>query len=363
MEKRLPVIFAAIFLSGLIHARILSGPWLQAVTPHSVAVLVESDSRDSVTVVFRNGNDPEQTSGSILTDVLSGRPLTWLHLISITNLTPMTRYRYSLQQGGAVSQEYFFFTAVEPGNPFRAIWMADFPDKKAEAASILQYAANADPMVIFYGSSFFPSIPHLKDGLERKERDTKSLHSFVPFYSALPPLFRNSEDTGIYIRYPSSGTDSFPFYSVDYGDLHVLYLNSSLPLDTASSQYHFARLDIARSRQQWKIVMTDLLPGCPGCSVDPDFSRLIREELEPGGVNIILSTAPHRYQHHRWNGIHYLMAGMAEDHKLPDIQDGSAWEPGRGNPFYLIMDVATSRLKIFVHNEQNQQMEMIDLRK
>ncbi len=355
------MIIAAMQMAGLMQARVLSGPWLQAVTPHAVTVIVECDTEDSVTVVFGNGIDPERTAATLAADVSSVPTPTWFHTIRLLNLTPMTRYRYSLLQGGVVSPEYFFFTAVEPGDPFRAVWMAGFPVKTQGAALALQYTAHANPMVIFYGSRFLPPLSNSTYGLDSQIKETKDLHSFVPYYSALPPFFCSRGDSGSYIHYPSPETNSVSFYSIDYGDLHVLYLCRNLPLDPASPQYQFARQDIARSRQRWKIVMTDRIVGCPGCPDDPDFSRLIREELAPGGVDIILSSSPHRYHHQPLDGIHYLVAGLADDVFPSDTLHGFTGGSGTGNPLYLIIDVSASRIKIFVQNAYNQQMDMIDL--
>ena len=346
--------------SGFLHARIISAPWLQAVTPHAVTVSVECDAPDSVTVIYGNGTDPDQMANLIIVTTARGEPATWVHVISLKGLKPMTRYHYSVQQGESDSGLFEFFTAVEPGNPFRAIWMADFPDKRPESAPVFSWLKLASPMVMFYGRRFTPSPGCSDKHEELLFQEMSYFHSGVPFFSAIPPVSFENAGNGNFIHYPEADRDSVSFYAVDYGDLHVLYLDSRLPLDSASIQYQFVREDIIKCRQRWKMVISDLPAGCPDCPEDRDFSRLIREVLEPNGVDFILSSFPHRYHHHQVHGIHCIVAGPWGT-VLPSNTERIEGEVIQsGKPLFLIIDVAPSRIKIFVQNEHNQQMDMID---
>jgi len=126
-------------------------PYLQAVTPSSVYVLVEDDSTTPVTVDYGLTTAYGMTATTESTATTTASPATYVHNIKLTGLQPNTLYHYRAFQSGVYSNDYTFTTAGAPGTQFRFAWIADMRTGTSVHDQIAARVLSANPQVSLYG--------------------------------------------------------------------------------------------------------------------------------------------------------------------------------------------------------------------
>ena len=310
--KNLILILLATFIHFQLTARILMTPYLQAVTETSVYVLVECDKPDTVQVYF--GLTPEYgfAAKTEIISLTSAKPATYVHKIRLSGLNPATRYYYHASQGKSDSKPAAFSTAVQQGMPFRMVWMADCRTGTDVFAQISGKMLAENPVVALYGGDLCHNSTYKvwKDEFFIKEQ--LALASQVPFFNTPGNHEGWEQNTRAFTHNPESGSGTQDFYSFDYGDLHVLCLNSQLPHAPGTPQYEFAKKDIEQCKQSWKLVMAHAPAYCSGGHAeDADMGAMTRDIFEPGKVDLVLAGHSHFYQHNLVNGIHHMVIGSA----------------------------------------------------
>lgn len=354
------LIFLISFIPVATDARILMGPWLQAITMNSVWVLVECDSKDSALVVFWSEPEKRFSVKSGIIDKTTADPTTFIHKIEISGLFPATRCFYQVSQDGTTTSENSFFTAVEPGMPFRMVWMADNRTGTVVFNDICRLMKRADPMVALYGGDLCSDGSY--DAWKR-EFFTPELLRFnvsVPFFNTPGNHERWKQNTKAFTHNPLSLSGTQDFYSFDYGDLHILSLNTELPLDSGSAQARFAGEDLKSTRKPWKIVMMHEPAYCSGGhGENAGLIALGQSVFEPNGVDFVLAGHSHFYQRNEVNGITYLVMGTAGAPLYQPTQAIYTKFQAKEHHF-AILDISSTRIKIFIYNEKNELLEMVE---
>ena len=153
------------------------------------------------------------------------------------------------------------------------------------------------------------------------------------------------------------------YYSFEYGDLHVLVLNTELDISPGSPQYDFAKEDLAAAATSWKIVVSHKPAYCAGGhGEDTAMIRMTKEIFEPNHVDMVISGHSHFYQHNVVNGIHHLIIGSAGA-PLYDPEKASYTLVSVKDYNWAIMDVKYSRLTLTVYNAKNEKLDAVDLKK
>lgn len=304
--------------------QVVRGPYLQVVTPTSMVIRWRTDVPTDSRVQF--GSRRRRLSQAVIRD-----SLTTEHEITLTGLKPATRYAYAVgPKTGKLptDADQFFQTAPVPGSTdFVRLWvLGDFgcssqtqydvrdqiikatQDHRPDVWVMLgdnTYTVGTDEeyqkhFFAHYQSQFFKNTPFYP---------TPGNHDYGGQIDNLKiPYFKNftmptkGEAGGV-----PSGSESF--YSFDYGNIHVVSLDSYGRLsdgkrmyETGSTQLDWLRRDLAANKQPWTLVFWHHPPYSKG-SHDSDTERLmvnIREQmlpiLEEYKVDVVFGGHSHVYE-------------------------------------------------------------------
>jgi len=354
-------VLVSLLMAGCLQANILMQPFLQGVTPHSVWVLVECDSRDAVTV--RYGIDTVADFSSSTKEIRKTTETTFVHAIELTGLVPATRYKYLVSQLDTTSPVFSFFTAVTPGMPFRFAWMAGNHTGTQVFKRIAGLVKSADPMVLLLGGGLCRKDSYESWKTEFFVSEFQEITVSVPYFNTPGPREGWKDNAIAFSRSPRSASGTGDYFSFDYGDLHVVCMNQEIPYHEGSPQFEFIKQDLAYSRAAWKLVKSHAPAYCKGGHGENQaMIEITRKVFDYTGVNLVLSGHSHFYQHNSVNGIVHLVAGsagaplqkpVAASYTVKQVKDYN----------YLIIDVSATRMKIFAYNDRGEVLDFISLDK
>ena len=338
-------------------------PYLQAVTTNSIWVMVECTTRDTVTVDYGSTSSYGSNAKTLIISATTASPVTYVHKVKLTGLSPDTKYYYEARQGTSVSQGASFHSSVPPGTNFRFTWMADFRTGVEVHDSIAALMLAANSLVSFYGGDlcYNPGYESWKKEFFRKNQ--LDLISRVPFFNTPGNHEGWSENAKAFTRNPESASNSQDYYSFDIGDLHVLSINYLVPCDEDSPQYNFAKTDLAETTKRWKIVICHAPAyAAGGHEGNKNIQVLTRNIFEPNHVDLFIAGHTHFYQHNLVNGIHHLIIGSAgaplyspkkANYTLLSVKDYN-WAVG---------EVSPEKLSVTVYNASGKILDLIELQK
>ncbi len=361
--KKIILIFLLIAIGIASQARILMTPYLQAVTTNSVYVMVECDSRDTVWVDFgMTATYDHSATTSIIVSPMAKVP-TFIHKIQLKELMPNSAYYYQARQGSSKSDGSDFHTAVEPGTSFRFIFMADFRTNTSIHDKIAKLAEETNPQIAIYGGDLCVNGEYTSWKREFFRSPELELISRVPFFNATGNHEGNGPNTRAFLQNPESASKSQEYYSFDYGDLHVLVLNTQIDLKPGSPQYEFAKEDLAISSTSWKMVVSHIPAYCAGGhGDDTSMVRMTKEIFEPNQVNLVLSGHSHFYEHNLVNDIHHLVIGSVGA-PLYNPEKASYTLVSLKDYCWAVIDVSPTKLSLNVYSAQNKKLDNLELHK
>jgi hypothetical protein len=367
MTERNPVrlFFAVLLFLASVRpgsANILMRPYLQALTPTSVEVLVESDVPGTMTVEYGTTPDCGLAAKTESVALTTASPVTYVHRIPLRGLAPGTEYYYRAGKGDAFTLLSRFRTGVLPGTPFRFTWVADVRDGPDIFDSVMVRAAAARPLIGLYGGDLCvrPGYAEWKSGFFRPPQ--VDFGASVPWVNTPGNHEKWTTNTQAFTHGPAESATQ-EYFSFDCGDLHVLVLNSEIPLGPGSAQYAFAESDLRGSNRRWKAVMLHKPGYCAGGhGEDPSVITLISGVFEKSGVDIVLSGHSHFYQHNVVNGIHHMVIGSAG---APLYDTARAWYTQKSvqEHNWAVGDVTPSSLMLSVYNEHGAPLDTLILKK
>jgi hypothetical protein len=326
-------------------AGLVRQPYLQIGTPTSVVVRWRTDiATDSV---VRFGGSPAELISSVTAD--QGSPKTE-HEVTLTGLTPDTRYYYSVGSSSATfssGESHVFFTAPPVGSahPTRVWVIGDAGTGTANQLAVrdsyysLAQGAYTDVMLMLgdnvyetgtddeYTSRHFGVY---QDMLRQTvswptigNHDTAGSTSpsgTIPYYQSFS-LPTAGQAGGV-----PSGTEDY--YSFDYGDIHFVCLDSMTenravngPMATWLVQ------DLAATTQKWIIAYWHHPPYSKGHDSDTDTMETqmrsnIVPILEDYGVDLVLSGHSHAYERSYLLDGHYGTSSTLNASMIKDGSDG-----------------------------------------
>lgn len=365
MTRKLLLVFAASVLSLAAVAQqsgpMLMPPYLQAVTAHSVYVLVESSSTDTVFVEY--GPTPAFGMKSQTESIEPTTNSTFVHNIKLIELSPNKEYYYRALQSQTASPSASFRSAVLAGTPFRFAWMADCRSGIAVHDSIAKRIGEARPVMSLYGGDLCARSSYASFKEEFFRPLELALIGRVPFSNAPGNHEGWSVNTKAFTQAPSSASGTQDYFSFDYGDMHVLVLNTEIDYSEGSPQYVFAEKDLVSSTATWKIVIAHKHAySAGGHGEDSDLKAMATKIFEPNRVDMVISGHSHFYQKNFVNGIYHLIIGSAgaplyspsqEWYTLKSVKDYN----------YAIVDVAPESFKMIVFNDRGAVLDSLNLSK
>ncbi len=314
------VILACLFPSVSAEAQTISRePYLQSATPTSIVVRwrtsVATDSR------VRYG-----ASATSLTAIADNTTSATDHVVTLSGLTPATKYFYSVGSATASlaggDAQHFFITPPPAGTvqPTR-IWVIgdagnnSTGQRQVRDAYLARAGANYTNLWLMLGDNAYDSgtdaeyqaaVFNIYPTLLRQSvvwptlgnHDGATANSSTqtgPYYDIFT-LPRNGEAGGV-----ASGTEAY--YSFDYANVHFVVLDS-FETNRASNgaMLNWLRQDLAATRQRWIIAFWHHPPYSKG-SHDSDSETELREMranalpiLEDYGVDLVLTGHSHSYE-------------------------------------------------------------------
>jgi predicted phosphodiesterase len=360
--KKIIVLLLLLCLNPVpVYSAIITRPYLQAVTTSSIYVLAECDSPSKVSVDY--GTTPGY--GMSVTDesVSKTTENTFVHKVRLSGLMPDSVYHYKVNQDGPATDDARFRTAVKKGTAFRFAFMADCRTNTHIHNKIAQQILKAKPAFSIYGGDISSDASYESFKSEFFTKSELALDARVPFFLAVG----NHEGWGIntmaFSTAPRSLSNSQAYYSFDYGDMHVLILNTQLPCTPESAQYAFAASDLASTNRTWKIVVYHKPAYCAGGhGENAEMITMTKNIFEPNHVSAVLNGHSHFYQHNLVNGIHHMIIGDAG--APPEELASAPYTVKMAQKYnYAVGDVSASSFTLNVYDENGAPIDSVSFKK
>lgn len=337
----------------------LGEPYLQAVDANSVYVLLEADTTADAEVKYGLTSAYGDTATTESTEVTEGSNR--IHNIQLTGLLPNTQYHYQVIQGGTTSADYTFWTAPPAGTDFRFAWMADPRSNPTVHGAIAGLIDGFDPRFSLYGGDLCNSATRSSWNAEFFVPEERALIAQVPFFNAVGNHEAWNAVTRAFTQGPDAAGEANGYYSIDYGDLHVLVLNTEIDYSSGSDQWNFAASDLAASSSTWNIV-TAHKPAYSSNRENADMQAMTTDIFEPNGVDMVLAGHDHYYEHNLVNGIHHMVIGSAgAPLYTPNGADYTVY--GESTYNFAIFDMTGTTLDMTTYRDNGSVIETLHLSK
>ncbi len=362
MKKTILTALLIMCLGSFAYSAMLMTPYLQAVKKDSIYVLVEADTRDPVTVEYGvDGKFGKSLTAESVSSTLLEKP-TYIHKIKLTGLKAGTLYHYRALQSGAASPDFTFNTAVEEGTNFRFAWMADCRTGTDIHEAIAANIKKAKPLFSLYGGDLCEDSTYLSFKSEFFLKNELALIAEVPFFNTVGNHETAGKNTEAFTQSPDSASGEQKYYSLDYGDMHVLVMNTEIAYTPESAQYRFVKSDLEKSKKVWKLVITHIPPYVDGTRKENlKLISISRQLFEPNKVDMTISGHDHFYQHNIVKGIHHMVIGSAGAPLYTPKNDKPFVKKSAEEHNYAIMDVTPKSFHMIVYNEKDEVLDTIDL--
>jgi predicted phosphodiesterase len=183
----------------------------------------------------------------------------------------------------------------------------------------------------------------------------------IPFFNAPGNHEGWSTNTKAFTQAPASSSGTQDYYSLDYGDMHVLVLNTQLDYNEGSAQYLFAQNDLSTTKRVWKIVIAHKHAYCAGGHGEyADLKTMTTKIFEPNHVDMVIAGHSHFYQHNLVNGIHHMIIGAAGA-PLHSPSNASYTIKSIKDYNYAIVDEWPDSFKMVVYNDRGSVLDSLTL--
>jgi hypothetical protein len=336
-------------------------PYVQAVTTNSIYVTVECSSTSVATVQYgaTNGYGSVATTESYLATTAS--PVTCVHRIKLTGLSPNTQYHYRATHDGVTwSLDSTFYTAVPPGTPFRFASYADTRTQTSIHNTIAGLAKAANPRFTLLCGDVCGDTTYNTYKNEWFVANELALQAVAPTYNAPGNHETWGTNTKAFFQSPASTSGTQAYYSFDYGDAHIVSVNNQVDYSVGGTQYNWVQGDLG-STQPWKIVFfhySAYVAG--GHGEEPTMIQWSNNLFAPKNVDLVLTGHSHFYQHNLVNGINHYVLGTAG---APFATLGSAPYVIKSalEYHYAIIDVTPTTLHMEVITNNGTLLDQLDL--
>ena len=269
----------------------LKGPYLQNPTMDGMTIMWESEELASGEVRYGETEKLGESAAEYAN--------TKIHQVMLSGLKSQTRYYYQVLTGDKKSEIHSFSTAVEKDSPFSFVAYGDNKNGPFNHAKVANLALTKEPNFAIHNGDlvnrggvyvqweklFFNPIAHLI--------------SHVPLYTVIG----NHEDmSDNYFNFFCPPCDTLAYYSIDYGNAHVIILNTEEEaLIDAPNQVKWLIDDLESNQDAtWKFVVFHVPPFTSGGNYYSRFRLEVKELLVPifqkYGVDMVLSGHDHHYE-------------------------------------------------------------------
>ncbi|MFC4401171.1 purple acid phosphatase family protein, partial [Mariniflexile soesokkakense] len=303
---------------------ITRGPLLQTLTPTSVIIKWTTNNPTDTKINYGT------TLGALSSNVSNGSSVT-NHEITLTGLTPNTKYYYDIADSSVVylpeNSEMYVKTAPTPGtDQFVRAWILGDAgtanqDQRNVRDAYYNYVGAAPTntgltdMMLFLGDNAYNSGTQneyqaaffdIYDDMFKKSTawsclgnhdgySTNSSTQTGPYYDIFT-FPKAGESGGV-----ASGTEAY--YSFDYANIHFIVLESyQTDRSVGGAMYNWAQSDIQNTTQDWIVVLFHHPPYTKGSHNSDTETELIQMRqnfmpmLEANGTDLVLNGHSHSYE-------------------------------------------------------------------
>ena len=318
------LIVAFLCLSFLSQCTLVAKPAIPAVSENLVwkpYLQQLSDTRVIILWTTHTGSNPTVRYGPQFNDLPtvaagSSQPMAGvrLHRVELSGLQPDTTYYYKIYTEGEDLLPYeqlFFRTAPLTGSatPFTFIVLGDYGQNSASQKRLRdQMRRDSFNFILTTGDNAY------EDGTYAEFHTNvfliyQELFSKTALFPALGNHDYRTADGAPYLDIfdlPGNAwrrDDLERYYSFDFGNVHIVVLDSNAPLDgedytVNDDMFDWLRSDLSRTAQPWKIVTLHHSPYSAGLRHGSDLRMrsMLGPILEAYDVDIVLSGHEHTYQ-------------------------------------------------------------------
>jgi hypothetical protein len=274
--------------------KIARGPYLQWTSQSFIFIAWWTNIPAPSVVNYGVGSLSQQVS-----DPVSTRQ----HVMLVSGLTSGTTYQYQVVSGNAQSGMLSFTTAASPGTTFSFAAVGDFGGGSSQETQIANNIAAGDTQfVLTLGDNVYPD-----------SADPDFITTYFDFDERLYKPYRTV--LGKQTMWLAGGNHEYygdeafwqniwmpnneRWYSFDWGDAHILVLDTELPVTPGSPQHQFALADLNASQSKpWRIVVLHRPPYSSTNSANsssPGRTYLV-PMFEQQHVQLVLTGHSHNYE-------------------------------------------------------------------
>jgi hypothetical protein len=274
--------------------KIVRGPYLQATTGESIRIAWWTNIPAPSVVNYGVGNRSQQVSDPVLTQQ---------HVMLIGALTAGTTYMYQTVSGTATSTASTFTTAALPGSTFSFAAVGDYGGGSSQETQIATNIANGGTQFVqTLGDNIYPEAQDPNFATTYSDFDARF---YKPYANAMLKQtlwlaagnheYYGNEAFWQHIWMPNNER----WYSYNWGDAHILVLDTEQPYTPGTPQYQFIQTDLSTSQSNvWRIVV---IPRPPYSSLSNSSSSVnVRTYLVPlfeqQNVQLVLTGNSHNYE-------------------------------------------------------------------
>ena len=274
---------------------ITRGPYVQWTGPTFTRVAWWTNVASASTVNYGTG-------GTLTQQVTDPTPRLE-HVMLLAGLNAGTAYNYQVSSGGTTSSTLTVNTAAPPGSTYNFSVVGDYGgDSPGEFQNAGLMAGESTQFVVTLGDNVYPYWADPDSTTAYTAIDARMYKPFSSVFGSRPVWFGAS-------NHEYYGDASFwqhawlpnneHWYSFNWGDAHILVLDTQQTFATGTPQYQFAQADLAANQSaKWRIVMS----GRPGYSSSGAHSSSVpvQKNLVPlfqqQNVQLVLSGNSHNYE-------------------------------------------------------------------
>ena len=269
------------FSSELIH-----GPYMQDARSTQITIKWETKNAEKGKVLYG-------TNSSKLSQKAEEKNKKTLHEVTLNNLTPNTHYFYQCVWQSGKSETGRFKTApADDSTPMRLAFVGDSRSDLEMCKKISDLIIERDPAIVVHTGDIVASGKKLEQWETYLFNPMENLLRNIPIY---PVLGNHEEESPYYYDYFSIHNGK-PWWSVDYGSVHLIGLDTNLPCGEGSEQYNFLLADLKKNKKQWTIVVFHHpLFNCHPTRESSPLRYTLQPLFMKYGVDLVITGHDHYY--------------------------------------------------------------------
>jgi predicted phosphodiesterase len=287
------------------------GPYLIFTGDSTQMEVVWQLEKTTPSIIEWGTTDQYQNGNATTTEYTSDH----MYRFIVPNLKPATKYYFRVIVGDGESTGSFLTAPESTASDLKFFIYGDTRDGTAihdQIAGWIIETYKADPA----SQTFILATGDLVDTGDLEWMWDKQL--FDPLYRkirtvianlAFLPVVGNHDGNGtLFMKYFPMPFIAQPYWSFDYGPVHVAMLDQYVPFEEGSDQYAWLNNDLAASTKTWKFIVMHM-PGWSASEDNLDVQRSIVSLAEKNGVSVIFAGHNHYYARAEVNGVTHITAG------------------------------------------------------